>query len=100
MPVVSQIGSRAEVLRPERRHVFLDWPPRFSLVSENVMHARLGGQAARAFRAQRAEIALPQRVLHGAPAPGGPAPRLGLLERRAAQAGLPPGQVGVAEHDA
>ena len=41
-------------------------------------------QAARAFRALWAEVALPQRVLHGTPAPGGPAPRLGLLERRVA----------------
>jgi hypothetical protein len=72
-PVVSQTGSRAEVLCPERRHIFLDWPLSISLISENVMHARLGGQAARAFRALQAEIALPQRVLHGVPAPGGPA---------------------------
>ena len=41
-------------------------------------------QAACAFRALWAEVALPQRVLHGMPAPGGPAPRLGLLERRVA----------------
>ena len=41
-------------------------------------------QAARAFPALWAEVALPQRVLHGTPAPGGPAPRLGLPERRVA----------------
>ncbi len=41
-------------------------------------------QAARAFRARWAEVASPQRVLHGTPAPGRPAPRLGLLERRVA----------------
>jgi chromosome partitioning protein len=55
-------------------------------------------QAARAFRALWTEVALPtgpsqparlgsplpERVLHGAPAPGRPAPRLGPLERRVA----------------